>query len=67
MKKIPITEATATQLAEFASTILGIEVNFRMGADAILGKAERKIKAAIYTHVAIEPLRRMLRIALGEL
>ncbi|WP_395451194.1 hypothetical protein ACHMW7_16210 [Aminobacter sp. UC22_36] len=36
MKRIPITEATATQLADFATANLGLtDVQFRMGADKI--------------------------------
>ena len=35
MKQIPIHDASATQLAEFATKNLGLDVNFRMGAAAI--------------------------------
>lgn len=38
MKKIPIATATAAQLADFASSHLGLEVNFRMGTAAIRAK-----------------------------
>ena len=38
-KKIPLTEATATQLAEFAENTLGLEgINYRQGADSIRSK-----------------------------
>lgn len=36
--KIDINAASATQLAEFAAVHLGLDVNFRMGADAIRAK-----------------------------
>lgn len=35
MKRIPITEASASQLADFAATNLGLDVQYRMGADKI--------------------------------
>lgn len=35
MKKVQIAEATATQLAEFATVSRGLDVNFRMGVERI--------------------------------
>lgn len=34
-KSIPLSEATATQLADFAAANLGLDVQFRMGVDKI--------------------------------
>lgn len=50
-KKIPLTEATATQLAEFAENTLGLEgINYRQGADSI----RSKIAVAAYDKDYIE-------------
>ena len=38
MKRIPVSEASATQLAHYASTQLGIDCQFREGRDKILAK-----------------------------
>lgn len=35
MKRIPLIEATASQLADFATANLGLDVQFRMGSDRI--------------------------------
>lgn len=40
MKTIPIATATPAQLASFATINLGLEVNYRMGAPAIIAKMQ---------------------------
>lgn len=64
--KIAINEATAKQLAEFASTNMGLDVNYRMGVDKIRGS----MSAAGYSQEFIEvepdaPLPTQ-RIAIGQ-
>lgn len=49
-KKIPLNDATASELADFGSKNLGLEVNFRMGAD----KIRATMAAAGYTKDFIE-------------